>query len=135
MPISFASPKRCRPTPPLSVSAILTKQETLKEEEFEEESAKPSFNFKSYMLQNPTKPNHRPFAGHAGGMPLRDDPRRLAVYGQRRVVCGMVVQYCHEFGQEVVGEAICLMMLSKGANSWGHIVFSYQLEELEGSKV
>ncbi|KAK9948682.1 hypothetical protein M0R45_004269 [Rubus argutus] len=45
-PISFVSPKRRRPN---SVSAILTKQETVDEQQ-REESAKPGFNFKAYMV-------------------------------------------------------------------------------------
>ncbi|KAM5576260.1 geranylgeranyl pyrophosphate synthase, chloroplastic-like [Rosa sericea] len=46
-PVSFASPKGRRPS---SVTAILTKQETVKEHK-EEESGKPSFNFKTYMVE------------------------------------------------------------------------------------
>ncbi|XP_068343383.1 geranylgeranyl pyrophosphate synthase, chloroplastic-like [Pyrus communis] len=50
IPISSAAPHHRRPTSPFAVSAVLTKQETLTEE-FDEESPKPTFNFKSYMLQ------------------------------------------------------------------------------------
>ncbi|XP_031253139.1 geranylgeranyl pyrophosphate synthase, chloroplastic-like [Pistacia vera] len=45
LPISFVSPRLNRS---LSVCAVLTKQETLQEEE---ENPKPAFDFKSYMLQ------------------------------------------------------------------------------------
>ncbi|XP_021809449.1 geranylgeranyl pyrophosphate synthase, chloroplastic [Prunus avium] len=64
MPVSFAPPKRRRSTTPFSVSAILTKQQTLKEEE----SAKPSFNFKSYMLQTADSVNQALDAA----VPIRD---------------------------------------------------------------
>lgn len=50
VPVSFISAK---PKRPISVSAVLTKEETMKEED----NPKPSFNFKSYMLQKANSVN------------------------------------------------------------------------------
>ncbi|POO02598.1 Polyprenyl synthetase [Trema orientale] len=56
LPISFQTPKRRRPSSSfssISVSAVLTEQETIKEDEEE----KPTFNFKSYMVQKANSVN------------------------------------------------------------------------------
>jgi len=62
LPISFIPPKRRRRPisssfSSVSVSAVLTKEDTLREEEESESEPRPTFNFKTYMLQKANSVN------------------------------------------------------------------------------